>query len=426
MVMALFSTLSIVNGARSPIVYLVISGLFMALLAVWLLTCRVQLVRHRIHKHFALVWVAWGVLLLICCLQSRGVLGFYSADPYQTWIELYLYGGYGSAMLLFVALLRNTQRIRWCVAIILVTAIWQTLFGMINYYSGSPVLGWAPTHYAFIRVTGTHVNRNFFANMVAMAACFPLVWLLTKSHLSIRRSERAIHGNLSGSGLLYSLLASLILVILLAGLLLSGSRAAILSIIVAPLVLLMAVLLDRHLQIALKSFAASVCIAILLFGAGLTTSRFSNLMTDSSERLKQWMFTIDMIGRSLWSGQGAGAYETMFRSRASGQLLPLTYDHAHSDYLELLSEFGLLGFIIIGLAIVFIIVKAMRRAYRSKSLLRKRLVLASVMGSVVMLSHALVDFPLQVPANVWIFIALLSIMMSASIIDFRQHLKDIR
>ncbi len=410
----LFSTLTVFDGARNAILFLSISGGFLVLLGVWLALCRKVSQLQQFFPEYKSVLLACTIWLLLTWFQAYGLFGFDSVNPYQTHIELFLYIGYGALLVLLIALLRSPTRILWLVAVILAIAVFQTFFGMVNYYSESAVFGWAPTHYALKRVTGSYVNRNFYANLVAMSAGFSFIWVLTRSRTesSLSRTRRHVRG---GS----EVVALALLLIMLSGLMLSGSRAAIVSFAGAAVFVFFFVLRDDRLRISIAGLLLTGLTSFVLFGAQLMGQRFSRLGIEASDRLEQWKTTLGLINGSKITGFGAGSYETVFRSRPSGELGPMTYNHAHNDYLELMLEQGVVGLFLLGAIVCILVWKSLHKLYQSRSLLRKRLILSGIFGASVILLHALVDFPFQVPANTWLFIALLSIVVSATRIDFR-------
>ncbi len=409
-----FSLVTWMDGARSPSVALAFSGAFAALLALRLILPQPRVGPSgargncRLAMAVSIPLMAW---LLLTSLQAAGA-GLDSVDPYQARIAFSRGVGYLAAWVLFMSLLDSTARLWQLAAVIVGVALLQAGFGIVNFYGDDAVFGWAPTHYAFHRVTGTYVNRNFFANLLVMAVGFPLVLLLARDRDPDRSdTDVSLHG-------LSWLIALPVLPLLLAGLLLSGSRGAMLSFVVATMLLLLLLSVMPRVRLSFWPVVLSIGGAVGLFGAGILRFRFASLDVDSSDRLEQWRSTLEMIAIRPWTGYGAGAYETAFRNRQTGDLGPLTYNHAHNDYLQLLLEQGIAGLILAVIPVAVVLLVALRCAWRCGSQRRKRWILSSGFGVSAMLFHALVDFPFQVPANVWVFIALMAIMASATTIEF--------
>jgi hypothetical protein len=97
-----------------------------------------------------------------------------------------------------------------------------------------------------------------------------------------------------------------------------------------------------------------------------------------------WQDSLRALGRYGLAGAGAGAFPYAFR-RSHHYLGAYTIDHPHSDYLEILIEWGVpAGLVLIG-GLIGCLAGSLRRPG----------CLAGVAGIAV---HALVDFPLHIPA----------------------------
>jgi O-antigen ligase len=155
-------------------------------------------------------------------------------------------------------------------------------------------------------------------------------------------------------------------------------------------------------------------IAAIWIGIGGLAERISSSGQDLGERWTQWMLTVDAV-RAFWLfGVGAGNYVWVFPMFQDETLRPLLYDHAHSDYLELFLEQGLIGFTIIAAAIVLILSKV-AKAYRARrDPFLRGVLFGSLTGMLAMLIHALVEFNFQIPANAAWFFVLAGVGLSAA------------
>jgi O-antigen ligase len=79
-----------------------------------------------------------------------------------------------------------------------------------------------------------------------------------------------------------------------------------------------------------------------------------------------------------------------------------TVDYAHNDYLQVLVEFGIVGFLAGLVFLLRLLWKAIRAATYSYSVDGRYLAIACV-GSITILLHSLVDFNMYVPANSMLF-----------------------
>lgn len=142
-------------------------------------------------------------------------------------------------------------------------------------------------------------------------------------------------------------------------------------------------------------------------------------------RIYNWQATLDQFRQSPVVGTGAGThlyYGRLFR-RPQIQADPI---HSHSDYLELLAEYGIVGAL---LALAFLGthllngIRCIREiTYRRlcKALVSARsdtlaLTLGAITAVSAILAHSLVDFNLHIPGNALLFAFLFGVLGQAGI-----------
>jgi len=154
------------------------------------------------------------------------------------------------------------------------------------------------------------------------------------------------------------------------------------------------------------------------FGLEKVVQRMEQTSIASEERDDVDQGLLPMIDDFNWLGSGAGTFRYVFPVYVNGDYGGL--DHAHNDYLELLSDLGYLGFsFLAGLVSISLwqALKALR--YRQSSFVRG-MGFAGLMGTLSLLIHSSVDFNLQIPANAMLFIAMLAIPTIALSVDKNQ------
>ena len=132
-----------------------------------------------------------------------------------------------------------------------------------------------------------------------------------------------------------------------------------------------------------------------------------------------WRDTIAMIRAKPLMGVGLGAYETAYPiySQDDGAVaLGRSYavDRAHNDYLQLVTEGGIVGGV---LALWFIvsIFRAVVRGAKSNDSLRRAFAIGGGAGIFGILVHSLVDFNLQLPSNALLFLLLVAAVTYARV-----------
>lgn len=103
-----------------------------------------------------------------------------------------------------------------------------------------------------------------------------------------------------------------------------------------------------------------------------------------------------------------GAVYTQFDTQ-SGALRVL---QAHNDYLQILSDGGLVGFLIVIAFIVLLVWKALIRIKNEENDLVRTTVIGCLAGCVGMLVHSFFDFPLRTAGNAYFFLLVIAVMLS--------------
>lgn len=137
------------------------------------------------------------------------------------------------------------------------------------------------------------------------------------------------------------------------------------------------------------------------------------------ERIEQTAFeteTRDEVDVYSWEivkdypvvGTGAGSYYGVFPRYRDTEVGPKFYDHAHNDYLEFMSEYGVIGMTLLGLVVALALWNALVTARVRHYPLMRGTAFAVTMAATAMLIHASVEFNLQIPAYAATFIVILA------------------
>lgn len=74
-------------------------------------------------------------------------------------------------------------------------------------------------------------------------------------------------------------------------------------------------------------------------------------------------------------------------------------DHTHNDFVEIATDYGLLGLGIVGLLVALFLWTVLKVLARRRSALVRGMAFGVAMSVVALLVHSTVDFNLQIPAN---------------------------
>ena len=98
-------------------------------------------------------------------------------------------------------------------------------------------------------------------------------------------------------------------------------------------------------------------------------------------------------------GSGGGSFYNLFLSYRTAQYGYSYVDHTHNDYVEIASDYGLVGLSILGVLVALTLWKVLQVLAKRKSVLPRGLAFGVAMAIVALLAHSTVDFNLQIPAN---------------------------
>jgi len=413
----LLGAITLLDGSRNPAIAVVFTIAIEILLLSHLLFFFNSSNSRLILSRYRWIWLCLTLWIGLTITQSLTLFEYRNYDRYASFQELNLYIGYVGFLLLMMLLLNSVKRIKIVISVIIVIALAQTFFGMANYYSGESPFGWRPTHWAAHRVTGTFINRNFYANYIVMSIGFALMPLMLKQ-FGRHRSPDASANKLNRQSIELIFLG--ISVFLLSGIMLSGSRGGIIAFAGGLAGALLFSRFSKFARLRIGRFVVIVVLGLGFFGFDLLKSRFANVFVDGFARLEQWKATTELILEKMLFGYGPGSYEIAYKSAIPITSSPLTHDHAHSDYLELLLEQGLAGGLLLLIFISLVFYFGIERLKGARSNNRVLILLSALFGIIAMLCHAIYDFPFQVPSNVVLFLTLVSIMLAAEHLPFRS------
>jgi O-antigen ligase len=331
---------------------------------------------------------AFGGLIALQLVLRR------TAYPHDSIGQGLLYCAY--AMLCFLAsqsLLRVSQARK--IAVIL--AVYGCLiagFALLQGVAPNGKLYWMRQPRLGGWIYGPYVNHNHYAGLMELLVPIPLV--ISLSHLAHEKTRIAC-------GIAAAVMAGTIF--------LSGSRGGMLAIFVELAVL--GIVLSRQkksMRIAIAAGAFVVVLGSLLvwLGGKELTTRVASISTEARGEISGGMrLSIDRDAIRMFRerpvlGWGLGTFPVVypqFRSFYTNFFV----NEAHNDYLQLLSEMGLLGFATMIWFFVVLFRRIPRKIQQWPSNVSGAVTLACTLGISGILVHSLIDFNLQIPANAALF-----------------------
>lgn len=144
-----------------------------------------------------------------------------------------------------------------------------------------------------------------------------------------------------------------------------------------------------------------ICLMTIWIGLNPVITRFSHIsksMEAEGSRTHIWKDTYNLMKDFPALGTGLGTYEYAFPKYKTIKAQKL-YDHAHNDYLELISDTGFTGFIIVIAGAAYYLFIVIRMWFRRKNSFVRGITVGCLGGIAYILLHSLTDFNLQIPAN---------------------------
>ena len=315
----------------------------------------------------------------------------------------YLLKGVAFTLFLFLFLnsFREARQVRLVLYAFVAAGTFQAFYGVLEYLSGHQHIFLYQKKYYTDAATGTFINRNHYAAFLEMALLVALGLFLSRlrePHAGETWRERMLALTDRRASLNLALL--LCTGILAIGLMLSYSRAGIiLGMAAAAAFCLFQLRRGWSLQKTVLVGVLSAAVLIPAYGVGYwtLTGRYSLLTTELTMpggRVAVWRKTLGIVRDFPLTGTGVGTFQFVF-PRYREATTTAFYDYAHNDYLQVLSEAGLAGGVLLALGIVLLAAAWGRRAAPMGPVLRS----ACGFGLIAVGLHEMVDFSLQIPAN---------------------------
>jgi O-antigen ligase len=327
------------------------------------------------------------VLLFFVLIAAQAIFGI-SAYPYATRLEFMRYVAYGMLFVVASQAIRRSSDLRWLAIAFTVFGFLVAAFAIAQEVTSNDKIYWLVKPGLGGHLYGPYVNRNHYAGLMEMLIPFPLVLSLTQL---FRGAKRGLF-----------VFAALLMA---ASVFLSQSRGGIIAFTIGLLFLgLFIYRARRRRELTGGLLAGLVLLAVLVvwFGGTHVLARFDNVSSDL--RLSIDGDSLHMFAARPVRGWGLDTFRyayPQFRSFYASVIV----DHAHNDYLQLLTELGLLGFLLM----VWFIVLLYRRGLQGLEDWSRRPAAAVRMSALVgctgILMHSLVDFNLHIPANAaWFYV----------------------
>jgi putative inorganic carbon (HCO3(-)) transporter len=321
--------------------------------------------------------------------------------------------------MLSIVLLNSRRRVKWLLWLIVVSALFQSVFGSLMTLSGiEHHLFGAKQHYRGF-ATGTFINRNHLAGYLEMSLALGIGLLLSQLKNTSQSSWRQLLRNWVAVLLDKKMLLRVMLAIMVIGLVLTRSRmgnTAFFSSLLLSSLLWVAFSGQGLKRNTIILFVSLILVDLFIvgqwFGIEKVIDRLEKSSAESETRDEVFESVLVAIPDYGFAGSGLGTFRIVFPAYKNIKISKSTH-YAHNDYLQFALEGGI-GAAFLSAVVLMALLIALRAIRNRRDPLYRGLGFASLMGIIAILIHSTVDFNLQIPANAMMFMLLLALAWVAA------------
>jgi len=417
---------ALVGGLMTAIVFTTLAlgtveawsvAVFELIVVAMMLTCAAKaIVEGRIELRIPPAALPLGGLVVVGLAQSVAITGSSGQTSSLSMDVEATRGAVAVIFFLFVSFLLaanvfdTPERLRTLIKFLIIFGLALAVFALVQRFTWEGKMFWfRPTPSAGEGLGGPFVNRNHFAGYMEMLIPIPLAMALS----------RAARGE---ARLFYVFAAAIMSIAEVASL----SRGGMIS-LAAGLLFLAAMVAWRRRDAShpdgrsvgglrpafiILAMLGAIAAGVIWIGADLDVlRRVSNdpLTTSlSTDRRGVWGDTLTMFKAHPLLGVGLGAFETVYPmyGRGDGSFV---IEFAHNDYLQVLSDSGVVGGML-ALWFIIAVLRSFARALKSRDPLVSGFALGGGAGVFAILVHSVFDFNLQIPSNALLFLVLSAVV----------------
>jgi O-antigen ligase len=372
-----------------------------ALFALWAIG---QATRKRLEIRFSPLLVPVFLLGLLVTFQ----LSWPRTDYwYATWTRALQWTGYAMLFFLSSQVMRGGRRSRNIGLFFVIFGSAVAVMAIAQGGTTTDKLYWLFQSQASAQLYGPYPNHAHYAGLMEMLFPVALVFGLSQEFRS--------HAKL----LLY-----FAAIVMAGSVFLAASLGGILSLL-GELVVLAILLLQARRGAQLWRSMLIVLLFLSLFAVMLQPTvleerlqhwKSKSEQMEVTERLHIVRDSLSMVAKKPALGYGLGTFIEVFPRYRTFYTNSIV-NAAHNDYVQVLVELGVVGFVLILLLIVMLFREGLRRLDSWQHSFEKTMGMAALIGCSGILIHSLCDFNLQIPANAALFSVMAGIVASKPLVS---------
>lgn len=344
-----------------------------------------------------------------------------SVSPSISFSSLHLSVAYLFVFIMILDCFRTKESLKIILITLVASGTIQAFYGASMVLTGLEYSFFEEKSYMKGLATGTFVNRNHLAGYLEMTLACGIGLLI-----GLRSNKKITLNHVSAWLLSEKAVVRIAVVIMVIALVMTRSRMGNVSFISSLLLCsLVLAAFSREYKLRFLLLIASFIVVDSLilaqyFGldqlhARITATQINDvyqageLVARQNEvRDEVFIYAKSLISEFWLTGSGAGTFEIVFQSVAGPDIYN-HFDHAHNDYLQLLIEYGLPGFILFLFFSILCFRQALLAVIKPASTFRQGIGFVSLMSITSLALHSVTDFNLQIPANALTLVALFSL-----------------
>jgi len=358
---------------------------------------------------------------------------------YPVRMSLIRWVAYGLLFFGLIRCLNSRKRIETAIVVLILLGCFDTLYGIMQTYSGHGHVWWFKSNVYGKDVSGTFLSRNLFAGFLEMTITLAVAY--AAALIEGGKTEHAGSGSAwRRRSLKKRFLAFFsenaqnhkrILIIFAGGvmglgLILSSSRGGIMA--MAATLLLMGIVFyfrkgeRRKGRIILLLFGITVIFA-LHAGIDYTVGRFHFFDEAVKERGIMAEKTLNLFKDYKIAGVGVGNFRHAYGKYQDPVHKNLYMDYAHNDYAQFLAEVGIVGVILLLAGLGWYVVRTFRFWRERHDPFAVYLGMAPFAALFAVAIHSFSDYNLHRPAHMMVLVAVVAIGYAALHLERGRHFR---
>lgn len=353
-------------------------------------------------------------------LLSAAPTGSLSLAPFQTQLAIVQLTVYLVFLAAAYFALNTSKRLSKIVYIVTVFGALMAFFGILQRLANPDQMIYGLRQSLQANPFGSFVNQHHFAAFMEMTIALPLALLFGRA----TKKERSV-------------LLLIAAVIMGMAVFFTSSRGGVLSLLGVFGFIITANILkkrrdfddgsteqkDKNYRKNFVMIGGGLALMIVIFGIVLflandsTINRVITMQTGSDDisngRTHFWSIALQIFKDYPILGSGLDSYGMAFPSYDTWNGA-YRLERAHNDYLQILSDAGIAGFICIAAFVYLLFRQGLRVIEKAESRFRRSVAIGALAGCFGVLIHSFFDFPLRTPSNSFFFL-LLTVLATASV-----------